>query len=107
MVYLKRNYKKILSYKVKHNVGGLVDFGKVPATWNYTVKQVSSPNGEIISGEKPMDVGNNTDPEEFVTYPRGKQLPDTGTLGNIVYGVLIVLLMSGFGYTPVKKRVIS
>lgn len=54
-----------------------------------------------------MYVGDNTDPEEFVTYPRGKQLPDTGTLDMVLLGGIVMGTLVLFSYVSVKKKRLS
>ena len=72
------------------DVNGLVDFGKVPLSGKYSIRQVKVPGGGAVNpGEQEVEVGDTTEPEEFISYPRGQELPATGTLENIRYLVLL------------------
>ena len=76
---------------------GLVNFGKVPPTGTYTIKQIKAPDGYVIDpNEKDVEVGDTTEPEEFVSYPRGKILPATGTVSYITYLGLVFLTIVGW-----------
>lgn len=71
---------------------GLVDFGKIPPVGQYTIRQISSGDGgAIIPGD--IEVEDPTDPIEIINYPRGTEMPSTGTMDYITYGVIIVVLL--------------
>ena len=83
---------------------GLVDFGKVPTTGKYTIKQTKAPDGYVVNpDEKEVDVGDTTEPEEYISYPRGKELPGTGTEDMLVYVSVIGTILTGLTIIKVRK----
>src|SRR5699024_3644235 len=86
------------------DVNGLVDFGKVPPTGKYTLKQIYAPDGYIVdSEEKEVDVDDVTEPEEIISYPRGDELPSTGTYDYIL-GIIILFSLTLTGFTLYKNK---
>lgn len=84
---------------------GLVDFGKVPPNWNYTVRQTKAPDGYIVdTEEKDIDVGDESDPIEIINYPRGTVMPSTGTVEIVTLTVIITGLITVIAYIVKKKR---
>lgn len=87
---------------------GLVDFGKVPPTGKYTIRQVKAPDGHVVNPEeKPVDIEDNTDPEEFISHPRGKQLPATGKASTLVVYSTILVLGIGLGVSKIRVRMLK
>ena len=84
---------------------GLVDFGRVPGDGKYTIKQTKAPDGYVIDpNEKDVEVGDTTEPEEFINYPRGTILPATGTIYGLVTTALVGLTLGTLYVVSKKKR---
>lgn len=85
---------------------GYVDFGKVPPTWSYSIRQLSSPGGgTVLPGD--IEISDPTDPVEVVTYPRGKELPSTGTKDSIVLVSLVIGTIAVIYGVDKKKQLIK
>ena len=90
------SYKKATS-----GSDGLVDFGKIPPEGKYTIRQTTAPGGVVINPED-IESGDITEPVEVIIYPRGTELPSTGTLEMAEYlGVIQVTII---GIVVIKKR---
>lgn len=71
---------------------GLVDFGKIPPVGQYTIRQISTGDGgSVIPGD--IEVEDPKDPVEIINYPRGTEMPSTGTSDYITYTSIIVVLI--------------
>ena len=85
------------------DVNGLVTFGKVPPDGKYQVRQVTAPGGVVLD-PKDIENGDFTEPVEVVTYPRGLELPGTGTSYVLVVSGVIGLTLLGIAKVRSKRK---
>ena len=92
------------SYKrAKSNTEGLVDFGYIPPEGKYSIRQISSGGGFELSPED-IETPDVNEPIEVITYPRGKELPGTGTPFTLVFTGLTLTLGTILAYITKKKK---
>lgn len=85
------------------DVNGLVDFGKVPPTGKYTVKQIKVAEGYIPTpGEFEVDLEEVA--PDFINEQRGKEFPATGTAELAVITITSIVLVGIIAILGIKKK---